>query len=125
MKVIENEMIIFCDVDDTLILHDIEKHTYAKTIVVTDPYCGSERVLAVHEPHVQLLTERAARGAYIIVMSHGGYRWAEAVVKALKLEKVVSEVMSKPIAVIDDLPIAHALGDTTYLKPDSKWKKNG
>lgn len=125
MRVTENEVVIFCDVDDTLILHDVDAHGYAKTVFVVDPYCGTTRKLAIHEPHVQLLKERAARGAHIKVMSHGGYQWARAVIIALGLQDVVSEVLSKPIAVIDDLPIAGALGETMYLKPNSKWKQNG
>jgi len=124
MKIIENEQVIFCDVDETLVLHDQDTYTIGAKIVVTDPYCGTLRTLTVHQPHVQLLRERAKRGAHIKVMSAGGYQWAEAVVKALQLEDCVAECLSKPIAIIDDLPIEAALGQTMYLRPDSRWKNN-
>ena len=127
MRITENEQVIFSDVDDTLIIHDGDKHPELPTVIVIDPYCGTPRTLTVHSVHVQLLKERAKRGAHIKVMSAGGYRWATAVVMALGLQDVVAECLSKPIAIIDDLPIAGALGETMYLKPDSKWKqvKNG
>ncbi len=118
-----NEQVIFCDVDDTLVLHDTEKHLDSPTITVIDPYCGTARTLTYHAPHVHLLKERAERGAHIKVMSAGGYKWAEAVVMALGLQDIVAECLSKPVAIIDDLPIEGALGQTMYLHPNSKWKR--
>lgn len=123
MKTTESEQVIFCDVDDTLILYDLEKYKGLPIVSVVDPYCGTLRQLIVHAPHVQLLKERADRGAHIKVMSAGGYMWAEAVVTALNLQDVVAECLSKPTAIIDDLPIETALGHTMYLSPESKWKR--
>ncbi len=122
MIIVNNEQVIFCDVDDTLVLHDLEKHKELPTVTVKDPYCGALRTLPYHAAHVRMIIERAKRGAHIVVMSAGGYQWAQAVVEALGLEDSVSQCMSKPITIIDDLPIEGALGATMYLSPNSKWK---
>lgn len=122
MRTTKSEQILFCDCDDTLILHDVEKYKNNAMVTITDPYCGTVRTVAVHEPHVQLIRERAKRGAHIKAMSAGGYQWAAAVVKALDLEDCIAECISKPVAIIDDLPIEGALGKTMYLDPNSKWK---
>jgi len=45
----------------------------------------------------------AARGHAIVVWSGGGADWAEAVVKALKLEEFVDVVTAKPTYYIDDI----------------------
>ena len=122
MIIVNNEQVIFCDVDDTLIMHDIEKYKDLPKVAITDPYCGTIRILPYHAAHVRLIKERSLRGAHIKVMSAGGYQWAAAVVKALNLVEHVSECLSKPIAIVDDLPIEGALGHTIYLSPNSKWK---
>lgn len=94
MKVIRNEQIIWCDVDSTLIEH------HEGTITVD--YYGEKRKVKPHQEHISFLRSLKKRGCYIIVHSNNGYVWAETIVKALKLEDTVDQIMSKPYKVIDD-----------------------
>jgi phosphoserine phosphatase len=54
-------------------------------------------------PHIEDIKRHKARGHLVCVWSAGGSEWAEAAVKALKLEKYVDLVIAKPTWVIDDL----------------------
>lgn len=126
MRVVRNEQVIYFDVDDTLVLHDLEKYSDLPTVTFVDPVCGTTRTLAYHPAHVRVLTERLARGAHVKVMSAGGFAWAEAVVTALGLSHYSDEQLecsTKPSAMFDDLPIEQALIKTIYLNPHSKWKR--
>lgn len=120
MKVIASEQLICVDVDDTLIKW--AKAKKSDTVVAfTDPYDGSQHYVSVHKPHVKILKDRKRRGATIVVWSQSGYKWAEAVVKALQLESYVDFVASKPIAIIDDKPASDWLAERIYLDPSSKY----
>lgn len=123
MQVINNESVIFFDVDDTLVMWDISaSHTsYLDIVIVIDPYDGKPLSLGIHKPHVKLLINQAKRGSKVVVWSQGGFQWAEAVVKALQLEEYVDIVMSKPKTYVDDLPVEAWLKDRVYIKPDSPW----
>jgi hypothetical protein len=124
MNVIESESIVFVDVDDTLIMWS---GTHTSTIPndllvkVQDPYSPTVISLIKHIGHIKILKDRKARGACIIVWSAGGYRWAEAVVKALALEASVDMIMSKPIMYIDDSPSEEFMGPRVYLGKDSVY----
>jgi hypothetical protein len=111
------------DVDDTLIIHD----TYGKEgrkVYIKDPYRpGKECFALVNENMVTILIDEKARGNYIMVWSRGGYRWAEAVVKALELEKYVDLIMTKPVIYYDDKDVSEWLKDRVYLGPDIVYKK--
>lgn len=127
MKVTRNENVSWFDVDDTLVLHDIEKHKQLPTITLIDPYCGKVRTLPYHPTHVRVLKEHLARGAHVKVMSAGGPEWVEAVLTALGFEHYSDEQLEcsgKPKVIFDDLPIEKALGPTLYLDPYSKWKRD-
>src|SRR3990167_10206542 len=76
---------------------------HEKTVDVLDPYTKETQTLYINETHVELLKRSKGRGRYIIVWSHAGYQWAEAVVKALQLERYVDVVMSKVEDYVDDL----------------------
>lgn len=123
-KTIRNEKVVFCDVDDTLILHLSEKKLKKyDTIEVQDPLNKSETItVGVHAPMVRLLKEEYARGAHVIVWSMGGYEWAESVIKALGLYDHVHQIMSKPIVYFDDKPIEEWLRYRVYLKPNTVYK---
>ncbi len=122
MIVTHSENIVFFDVDGTLIVppsgNPLDDH-----INIYDPIEGKLIRQRVHKPMVRLLKEEHARGSYVVVWSRGGHAWAESVVRALGLELYVHQVMSKPLAYFDDLPVDEWLKYRVFLSPDTVYKK--
>lgn len=112
----ENEQVVGCDVDDTLVLWR-KPQDGEETIDITDPYDGQTKTLVIHKPHIKLLRDRKARGCAIIVWSQSGPQWARAVVNALGLDEVKPFIFAKPFMIIDDLPAEAWLSNRVYLKP--------
>lgn len=120
MKTIENEQCIYFDVDDTLVMWG--KITEGqKAIHVTCPYDKSQETLRPHPGHIKVLKDRKARGAHITVWSHAGYRWAEAVVRALGLTEYVDVCATKPCMYVDDKQAHEILGERLYIDPNSHY----
>lgn len=115
MQIIENEQIVYYDCDDTLVIWFSQCNPSEK-IDIVNPYFGYNMALKPHLRHVELLKEHKARGNTVIVWSAAGYKWAEAVVKALKLESYVDICQSKPTKFVDDLPANEILGQRIYLE---------
>lgn len=123
MKIIENEKIICFDVDDTLVMWN--HPTSDDAIYVTDPNDGQECRLVPHRFHVNLLKKHRGRGYSIVVWSQGGYMWAYQVIKALKLERYVDIIMTKPLKYVDDLNCPEWMGQHLYFKDlDSVQKED-
>jgi predicted phosphatase len=120
MRVIENEINVYLDVDDTLVMWGKIKRGQ-RALHVTDPYDGTQHTLRPHIGHIKVLKDRKARGATIHVWSASGWQWALAVVKALKLEGYVDYVQSKPTMYVDDLQAEEILGERLYLGADSQY----
>lgn len=111
----------FVDIDGTLILHvgigDLSD------LNVSDPLEPSRTIrLKKHYAMIRILVEEHRRGACIKVWSRGGWEWAEAVIKALGLEQYVDEVMDKPMAYLDDVPVEDWLTNRVYIKPGTPYK---
>lgn len=108
MQIIENDLSVFCDVDETLLLYSgIEYWTspsngYSGRIEILHPMNGDRYYLVPHTEHINLLKSYKSQGRKITVWSAQGYKWALAAVQALKLEDTVDFVMSKPDKFIDD-----------------------
>lgn len=106
MKLIENENVVFCDVDETLVVWDKEyqheKVSRDNEIILKDPYTGDTLYLQRHMPHIRLLKQYKGRGFTIIVWSKAGCKWSEEVVKKLGLEEYVDYCMTKPDRYLDD-----------------------
>lgn len=118
MFIIPTEKLVVVDVDDTLILWREVKKT-DRIVKFKDPYDGKSRIFVIHRPHVKLVRDYKARGFKVMVWSAGGYRWAVAVVKALKLEKYVDFVTTKPSKHVDDIASQGAegiVGSRVYIK---------
>lgn len=115
--IVKNDMIVFCDVDDTLLMwNDVNwQGPGDNQIEITDPTDNSIVHLKPHVQHIALLKKYQAQGYTVIVWSAAGYRWADAAVKALKLEDVVTLVMSKPLKYVDDLTAKDILGNRVYI----------
>jgi phosphoserine phosphatase len=119
MKIIENESVIFCDIDDTLTMwQDTDDAVWVRC-----PHYGEKYKLAVNRGNLKILKDRKARGSFIVVWSAGGYAWANAVVQALGIEKYVDQIMSKPIGYIDDRPAEKILGEHIYIPHNSGYGK--
>lgn len=98
------EPIVFCDVDDTLVSWKTYPKRGLNSIEFEDPF--TQEVLYLHAipNHIEAIKAHKLRGHTVVVWSAGGAKWAEEVVKKLKLEKYVDAVMSKPNWFYDDLP---------------------
>ena len=107
MKIIESELVVFYDVDDTLVMHGLEPSE--KDLYITG------NVVAPNEAHIKLMRSQHSRGYTIIVWSAGGYEWAAEVVHALGLQSYVSYIMSKPLCYVDDLPVEKFMTQRVYL----------
>ncbi len=117
MVTIHNENILPFDCDDTLVMWE-GKESYKPgpdKIEITDPYDGTILYLKPHKFHIKLLKSHKARGYEVVVWSQSGYKWAEAVVKALDLKSHVDLVMTKPRGYVDDLPCHKWMGEHLYF----------
>jgi hypothetical protein len=121
MQVIRNELVVYFDVDGTLILDASEGSV---VVSIVDPYDGKKVLRAPHLPHIKLLTNYFGRDAHIIVWSKNGNQWAEAVVKALGIEKYVHQVMGKPFVFVDDEKPKAWMGEHVFMPADSSFGRD-
>lgn len=119
MQVIHNEMFIPVDVDNTLVIK-CDKNTPG-AIGIVDPYDGLTKYRLPHKPHIRLLKNYKERGAFNVVWSKNGNRWAAAVVLALKLRPYIGLVSTKPFAYIDDKAASLWMGEHIYMQPDDEF----
>ena len=115
MNVIKNDNCIFFDVDGTLVMWRPTPE-YTQAVYVKCPYTNKKEMLYLNQDHVKLLEKAKGRGKHVIVWSHAGWQWAEAVVTALNLEHLVDDVMSKPIEYVDDVSIQDWDSLNLYIK---------
>lgn len=115
MKCFNTNDMIFIDVDNTLVMHNHEKHNLA--IDIPCPYIEHLiHELVPNECHIRLLKNCKAQGKRVIVWSAQGWKWAETVVIALGIEKYVDLCMGKPHIIVDDKPWAEWPICNLYLK---------
>lgn len=130
MLVIGNHNVVMFDVDDTIVKWDGESIRTEPTIQITQPKvlhrtADDELVevgpytvtLVPHKVHIVKLKEHKKAGHTVIVWSAGGWDWAEAVIKTLRLEEYVDVVFNKPICIYDDLP-PHEFLSRKYFKDE-------
>ncbi len=102
MHILNSDKIVFCDVDDTLIGWSKPEKGPDEFWVTTTCHGMVEHHWVIKE-NLEALKKHKGRGHLIVVWSQGGWEWAEAVVKALKIEHLVDLVCSKPEWIYDDL----------------------
>ena len=124
MKVIKSHRTIFYDVDDTLVIWNWKAvdPEGSGLIAIRDTQSNHTEHLLPHQRHIELLKQFKARGHTIVVWSQGGWQWAETVVRALGLEKLVDIVISKPDWYVDDLPASAFMGGNIYKHPTDPSK---
>lgn len=112
MKIIKNELLMYIDVDETLIFSCTED---TKGSLATN-YYNTIKYVKPHKKHINFLKSLKTRGYYIIVHSANGWRWALEIVKLLQLEPFIHEVKAKPIKYLDDRPCEEWFGQRVYLE---------
>ncbi len=115
MIVVENELIIYIDIDDTLIFS-----TDQENIGFYADYYGEQKLVRAHKKHVEFIKTLKKRGYYVIVHSGNGWKWAKEIAIKLGLEKYVDEVKSKSIKYIDDLSCEHWMGQRVYITDEKE-----
>lgn len=123
MKVINNENIVGCDIDDTLLMWD--SPTVEGPGKVKLDFAGGVVFLTPHHYHIQLLKTYKERGYYIIFWSANGSAHATRAVEALGLEYLADgktgHVQGKLTKHMDDNPdSASILGPRVYCKDLTK-----
>ena len=101
---------VFFDVDDTLVMWD-EKLKGDTVCINCDGHLSH---MVVNKGNLEELKRHGSRGIDVIVWSKGGVHWAQSVVRALKLEKYVAGIMTKPFCYYDDLK--NPLGSHRHFK---------
>jgi len=101
MKVLREDDITQCDVDNTLVIWPKDPHIKRPGTIAFN--YGDEIIyLFPHTPHIRFLKHCFNRGNFTSVWSQNGWAWAEQVVRKLNLVKFVDEVRGKPTRHIDD-----------------------
>jgi hypothetical protein len=115
MKINENEVIVTCDVDGTLVRPATESDLIVTYI--TNPYDKKTYKYVIHDEHIDLLRQYKGRGFYIRVWSAGGVKHAASVVKALGLDDgTVDDVETKPMKHVDDKKDGmHIIGSRVFI----------
>lgn len=118
MKVYKNELTISFDCDDTLVMwkDDVFQPGEGKIRIEDPDEKDSARYLVPHQRHIRFLKKCANRGYQVTVWSSGGWAWAESIVRTLGLEDYVTKIESKPLKVVDDLPLGEILHNRVYLE---------
>lgn len=102
MLVLKSDLVVYCDIDDTLVKWNYTKEEEDKAVIFDN--FGFKTPLVPHLVHIEQLMKHKARGHTVAVWSQGGWEWALEVVKVLGLEDYVDLVVSKPKWFYDDLP---------------------
>jgi protein-L-isoaspartate O-methyltransferase len=115
LKTISNEVVCAFDVDQTLVIWSAKSEREKTGMAIVNPYDGQEVWCSVHEPHVRLIKQMKSRGRFVIVWSAGGAQWAASVVGALGLTSFVDQIMTKPIAYVDDVPVDQWMSHRIFI----------
>lgn len=87
--------IVYCDIDETLVFWNKPKCVHS---IVVEGY-----ILLPNVKQIAKLRQHSADGDEIYLWSGGGRGWAMIVARALKIEHLVDEYLSKPDVMYDDL----------------------
>jgi hypothetical protein len=122
MRINKSEYIIPLDIDHTLVFPTIPVVPGPK-VQIYDAVSKKFLTMIANESMIRLVREEHHRGACIKAWSRGGWQWAANVLRALDLVDCVDEVLSKPLAYMDDLDIGEWLKYRVYIPPTTAYKK--
>lgn len=111
MIVTKNELLIYVDVDETIIFSCEEMHP--ESVIVN--YYNVLKWVRPHKKHIKFLKSLKTRGYHVVIHSANGWRWAEEIVRTFELSEYVDEIKTKPIKYIDDQPVVNWFGQQIYL----------
>ncbi len=116
MRIIENQMIVLVDIDDTLVMWDSPTKPGLNKVEV---WYGDEiKYLTPHRPNIDLIKEYKNRGFYLIAHSANGAIHAARAIKALDMESYFEICMTKCAKIVDDRPVEDWIGARVYLPID-------
>lgn len=112
MIVVPGNMILYVDIDDTLIMWSpSEEEQLEKGIYLDYPGTLSlenqtqpvrQELVVPHLKHIAQVKRHKLRGHTIVIWSAGGVDWAKKAVEVLQLQDYVDVVMCKPTWILDD-----------------------
>lgn len=104
MKVTENEMVVYIDVDGTLCnkCEVVSNYETQKVYCRMADYYGTLHIIKPLWKNIEFVKTLKVRGWYIVVHSHNGWKWAKEVVESVGLLDYVDEIKSKPFKYVDD-----------------------
>lgn len=119
---LQSERNVFFDVDDTLIFwpqkaRELGLDDRNSIEIGVDGVDGYQISVIPNEQMIEFMEGLKAQGSGIVVWSHGGYKWALAVVNALGIAHLVDLVLTKPNLMMDDKEVEH-LGKTVWFGPN-------
>jgi len=120
MIFIPDKPIVYCDVDDTLVMWEYDTKLQNKALELIPgttahpPVCGLP-----NEGNIEKLKTFKARGHTVVVWSQGGSEWAKKVVELLELGLYVDIILPKPFWFIDDLPASDFMDESKRLYNNS------
>lgn len=117
-------MTVYVDVDDTLIQWEVPTGDEPKEDLITVDTNGIKETFVVNKHNIEYIRKMAIRGHVVIVWSAGGVQWAEAVVKALKMEHLITAVLTKPHYYVDDIKDSNRFIGK-YVFYDKDGNRNG
>lgn len=122
MQELRQDQVIMFDVDNTLVMWSKNfTQPFHNAVKIEDPYDEQPVYLQPNHDNIKLLSHFAGRGYMIVVWSASGWKWAKAVVNALKLENRVDIIMTKPQFHVDDEKrMEMIIGSNIYA--GDKWK---
>lgn len=100
MQVIDNELSIFIDIDDTILMWDSPTEPGIDKVEIE--YADELLYLTPHYYHISLIKKYKQRGYTIFMWSANGFDHALKAVEALGLNDHVDFVLSKPTKHMDD-----------------------
>ena len=114
MYVLPKGKVAYFDVDDTLLeWYDTNCPGKDVTPIPIGVFISYKKPI---KEHIDELILQAKSGTRIVVWSDSGVSWAEAVVKALKLEQYVDAVLAKPDRYYDDKDVNEWFPKRRYYK---------
>lgn len=119
MIVIKSNTGAFFDIDETIALMDnldLQTTYHAQMIEVIDLENSIHARIVPHYPIIQKMKEHYSRGHIIFVWSAGGYAWANAVIRTLGLEYMVTAIIPKGPWIWDD-KMPNDFLSRHYIKP--------